>query len=110
MTATAEDKIITEFELDGLAETVETPAEGQDGDATAPEAAPAAESAPFARIVKGNPTDEEIGALVAVLSAAAAAGSGEPQGDGKPPETWGNPTRMHRQWAPFSPYSYPNRG
>ncbi len=68
MTATTEDKIITEFEV-----------------------------------------DEQIAALVAVL-AAAAASAGEDVSDTRPPETWGDPTRMHRRWAPFSPYSYPNRG
>lgn len=110
MTATAEDKIITEFELDRLTDVADTPAEGQDSETASAEPAPAASDTAVAlRIVKGEPTDEEIAALVAVLSAAAASAS-EPEGDGKPPETWGDPTRMHRQWAPFSPYSYPNRG
>lgn len=59
---------------------------------------------PVIKVVKGNPTDQDIAALVVVLSAAAAAG--EPVGDGLPPETWGAPTRMHRVHAPFSPYSF----
>ncbi|CAM3041450.1 acyl-CoA carboxylase epsilon subunit [Prescottella defluvii] len=61
---------------------------------------------PMITIVKGNPTDEDVAVLVAVLSAAAA--SGAPAGDGLPPETWGAPTRMHRGHAPFSPYSFGN--
>ncbi|UYP17859.1 acyl-CoA carboxylase subunit epsilon [Rhodococcus sp. Z13] len=108
MTATAEDKIITEFEADQESPVVGVTA----SDETAPvvEETPAEPAtAPALRIVKGNPTDEDVAVLVAVLSAAAASAGGE-DGDGKPAETWGDPTRMHRQWAPFSPYSYPNRG
>ncbi|MGX6508099.1 acyl-CoA carboxylase subunit epsilon [Rhodococcus sp. SJ-2] len=105
MTALTEEKIITDAELtavtDGALEGTETSA------ASGPEPA-ATSDAPAIRIVKGNPTDADVAALVTVL-AAASAGS-VPEGDGKPPETWGAPTRMHRQWAPFSPYSYPNRG
>lgn len=112
VTATAEDKIITGTEIeatDAVSETADgqTPAAvEQESPAPAPDAAD--EVAVALRIVKGNPSDEEIAALVSVL--AAAAGAAAPEGDGKPPETWGEPTRMHRQWAPFSPYSYPNRG
>ncbi|TCN57158.1 acyl-CoA carboxylase epsilon subunit-like protein [Rhodococcus sp. SMB37] len=105
MTALTEEEIITDAELtavtDGALEGTDTPATAN--------AEPAADSdAPAIRIVKGNPTDADVAALVTVLAAAAA--DGAPEGDGKPPETWGDPTRMHRQWAPFSPYSYPNRG
>lgn len=57
------------------------------------------------RVVKGNPSDEEIAALVAVLTAAAAGASG-PAGDSRPPELWGTPASMHRTYAPFSPYSF----
>jgi hypothetical protein len=56
------------------------------------------------RIVKGNPSDEEIAALVAVLTAAAA--SADPVADTRPPELWGSPAAMHRTFAPFSPYSF----
>lgn len=62
---------------------------------------------PFLKVVKGSPSDGEIAALVAVLSAVAAAGSGDPD-SGIPPESWGAPTRMHRSIAPFSPYAFPN--
>ncbi|WP_160095678.1 acyl-CoA carboxylase subunit epsilon [Rhodococcus sp. T7] len=61
----------------------------------------------FLKVVKGAPSDGEIAALVAVLSAVAAAGSGDPD-SGVPPESWGAPTRMHRSIAPFSPYAFPN--
>ena len=108
MTATAEDKIITEFEADEQSPAVEASA-GDGAPATAEETPEVAATAAAVRIVKGNPSDEEIGALVAVL-AAAAASAGQDEGDNRPPETWGDPTRMHRRWAPFSPYSYPNRG
>lgn len=114
MTATAEDKIITDTEIEA---TDAVPVTSGNGQVTAPaEPEPAAEAADSAdelavalRIVKGNPSDEEIAALVAVLAAAAASASDEVV-DTRPPETWGDPTRMHRRWAPFSPYSYPNRG
>jgi Acyl-CoA carboxylase epsilon subunit len=56
------------------------------------------------RVVKGNPSDEEIAALVAVLTAAAA--SAGPVADTRPPELWGSPAAMHRTFAPFSPYSF----
>lgn len=113
MTATAEDKIITDTEFDEATDAVlgeptdgQAPGPaGQQSPAETPE--PAAEPAVALRIVKGNPSDEEVAALVSVLAAAAA--SVTPEGDGTPRETWGDPTRMHRQWAPFSPYSYPNR-
>ncbi|MCK0091140.1 acyl-CoA carboxylase subunit epsilon [Rhodococcus sp. HNM0563] len=105
MTALTEEKIITDAELtavtDGALEGTETSAPSD----TEPAATP---DAPAIRIVKGNPTDADVAALVTVLAAASAGAA--PEGDGKPPETWGAPTRMHRQWAPFSPYSYPNRG
>jgi len=70
-------------------------------------AAPVTVGEPFLTVVKGSPSDEEIAALVAVLSAVAAAGSGEPDSH-VPPESWGAPTRMHRSVAPFSPYAFPN--
>ncbi|MFC9765617.1 acyl-CoA carboxylase subunit epsilon [Rhodococcus jostii] len=74
-----------------------------DTDGTAADAA----REPFLKVVKGSPSDEEIAALVAVLSAVTAAGSGEPDSH-VPPESWGAPTRMHRSVAPFSPYAFPN--
>ncbi|MFD3594441.1 acyl-CoA carboxylase epsilon subunit [Nocardia sp. NPDC058640] len=60
---------------------------------------------PLFRILKGSPTDADIAALVAVLSAAAAAPpAGAPSG---PADSWGTSTMMHRGTNPFSPYVYP---
>ncbi|MFC9362173.1 acyl-CoA carboxylase subunit epsilon [Rhodococcus sp. NPDC057014] len=81
--------------------------EGAVTDLPADGAAADAAREPFLKVVKGSPSDEEIAALVAVLSAVAAAGSGDPD-SGIPPESWGAPTRMHRSVAPFSPYAFPN--
>ncbi|MFD4292977.1 acyl-CoA carboxylase subunit epsilon [Rhodococcus sp. NPDC058505] len=61
---------------------------------------------PVIKVLKGNPSDVEIAALVAVL---AAAGSGQAPADTTPPDRWGEPVKMHRSRAPFSPYAFPNR-
>ncbi|MGB3772497.1 MAG: acyl-CoA carboxylase epsilon subunit [Rhodococcus sp. (in: high G+C Gram-positive bacteria)] len=60
-------------------------------------------AAPFLRIQRGNPDDEQIAALVAVLSAAASATGPEeiPVRD-----NWGRPSSMHRPEAAFSPYAF----
>ena len=50
------------------------------------------EGAPFLRVVKGDPTPEELAALVAVL---ASAGGSEPAPPRRTPE-WNAPQRMHR--------------
>ncbi len=49
---------------------------------------------PRLRVVKGDPTPEELAALVAVVAArnAAAAASERP----KPRSEWGHPVRLHR--------------
>ncbi|MFZ2526620.1 MAG: acyl-CoA carboxylase subunit epsilon [Rhodococcus sp. (in: high G+C Gram-positive bacteria)] len=112
MTATTEEKIITDIDstetADAVGEVAVIDAAGDDA-AARPEAAEVLPEAPVAfRIVKGNPTDEDVAVLVSVLAATSSDGASD--GDGRPAETWGAPTRMHRQWAPFSPYSYPNRG
>lgn len=112
MTATTREDLLTDAELldasvDGSALEGAELAEAVAGLELPEAAAPADTQAPVITIVKGNPSDEEIGALVAVLSAAAASGSAS-EGDGLPPETWGAPTRMHRGHAPFSPYSFGN--
>ncbi|OLL16691.1 MULTISPECIES: acyl-CoA carboxylase subunit epsilon [unclassified Rhodococcus (in: high G+C Gram-positive bacteria)] len=102
MTAVAEEKTIIDTEVTEVAAADEAPAAAPAAETAAPEAAAAI------RIVKGRPSDVEIAALVAVL--AAASGSAAPAVDDRPRETWGDPTRMHRRTAPFSPYSYPNLG
>ncbi|PQP11193.1 acyl-CoA carboxylase subunit epsilon [Rhodococcus opacus] len=113
MTAITDDDVRTETGSDAtasvngsaadttLAEGAATDLPG-DTDGTAAGAA----REPFLKVVKGSPSDEEIAALVAVLSSVAA-GSGEPDSH-VPPESWGAPTRMHRSVAPFSPYAFPN--
>ncbi|MBY6538885.1 acyl-CoA carboxylase subunit epsilon [Rhodococcus sp. BP-349] len=60
-----------------------------------------APSAPFLRVESGHPTDEEIAALVAVLSAADAGPAEIPVLD-----HWGRPSTMHRPGTAFSPYSF----
>ncbi len=61
---------------------------------------------PFLTVVKGSPTDEEIAALVAVLSTAGGAGG---TGTTGPIDDWGRPVDMHRvSWG--MPSSYPHRG
>lgn len=64
--------------------------------------------APVIRIVRGKPTDADVAALVAVLSAAQSSSSVTE--DSRPPELWGTPSSMHRTFAPFSPYSYQASG
>ncbi|GAB2627924.1 acyl-CoA carboxylase epsilon subunit [Prescottella soli] len=110
MTATTREDVLTDAELldasaavDGS--TLEGAALAEAVAGLEPDVA-AGPQAPVIQVVKGNPTDQDIAALVAVLSAAAAAGA--PAGDSLPPETWGAPTRMHRGYAPFSPYSFGN--
>ncbi|MCC8928435.1 acyl-CoA carboxylase subunit epsilon [Rhodococcus sp. BGS-1C] len=55
------------------------------------------------RILAGNPTDQDIAALVTVLTSAASAPTPV---DSRPPELWGAPASMHRTYVPFSPYSF----
>ncbi|MGB8021336.1 MAG: acyl-CoA carboxylase epsilon subunit [Candidatus Nanopelagicales bacterium] len=56
---------------------------------------------PALRIVRGDPTPEEIAALVAVLAAAAPAEAAEESAVGQPQSEWGAPTRVMRQ--PIAP-------
>ncbi|MEI2728712.1 MAG: acyl-CoA carboxylase subunit epsilon [Candidatus Nanopelagicales bacterium] len=64
---------------------------------TGDEAAPAPQ--PLLRVVSGNPTPEELAAVVTVIAVAAAA-SGEPASDPSTPSGWGAPASMHRQPMP----------
>ncbi|WP_137724653.1 acyl-CoA carboxylase subunit epsilon [Prescottella subtropica] len=101
MTATTREDVLTDAAL-LEASTLEGAALADAVAELEPAATPSA--APAFSIVKGNPTDEEVAVLVTVLATASAAAA--PAGDGLPPETWGAPTRMHRGYAPFSPYSF----
>ncbi|HEY3528563.1 MAG TPA: acyl-CoA carboxylase subunit epsilon [Nocardioides sp.] len=63
------------------------------------ESASEASSAPYLRVVKGDPTPEELAALVAVLATL-----GSP--DAAPPrrtQEWNAPRRMHRVVPPHGP-------
>ncbi|WP_369690132.1 acyl-CoA carboxylase subunit epsilon [Nocardia inohanensis] len=61
---------------------------------------------PVIEVLKGNPSDVELAALVAVF-AAASASAGNGTADNGPADMWGRPTLLHRGSAPFSPYAFP---
>ncbi|MEU4342517.1 acyl-CoA carboxylase subunit epsilon [Nocardia sp. NPDC023852] len=105
MTTVAEEDVLSAVELELAADPVMDQVRvATDANATA--ALPAEATAePFFRIVKGAPTDEELAALVCVLSAAA--NGAAPAGRSGPPDLWGRPTLMHRGSSPFSPYAFP---
>jgi hypothetical protein len=56
---------------------------------------------PHLRIVKGDPSPEEVAALVAVLQGLAAAGGGEPPAP--PRSEWAAPHRRLRTVSPSGP-------
>lgn len=64
-----------------------------------------AENARTIKIVKGNPSDEEIAALVVVLAAAGSAGESD---SGGPRELWGDFSEALGRAVPGSPLSYLN--
>ncbi|WP_406392595.1 acyl-CoA carboxylase epsilon subunit [Streptomyces sp. NBC_00887] len=51
------------------------------------------------KVVRGNPTPEELAAALAVVRARAAAGAVLPSGDPMPPEQWADPGRVARGGA-----------
>ncbi|KAA8879756.1 acyl-CoA carboxylase subunit epsilon [Nocardia colli] len=102
MTTVAEEDVLTAAELDLTVGAITDEVAVADADAAVAESAVAA-AAPFFTVVKGNPSDEEIAALVCVLSAAADSAAA-PSG---PADMWGRPTFMHRGTSPFSPYAFP---
>ncbi len=55
---------------------------------------PAVASAPFLTVLRGEPTDAELAALVAVLASA-----GEPATAAGPPSLWGDPALQLRSAA-----------
>ncbi|MGW4242502.1 acyl-CoA carboxylase subunit epsilon [Nocardia sp. NPDC004722] len=61
---------------------------------------------PVVRVLKGNPTDLELAALIAVFAAASANGAAAAADNG-PADNWGRPTLSHRGSSPFSPYAFP---
>ncbi|MFW0784286.1 acyl-CoA carboxylase subunit epsilon [Gordonia sp. CPCC 206044] len=78
-------------------------------DAVAVSEAQTTGAAPFLRVVRGAPTDEEVAALVAVVAAAAADGSGGAPTDTEPRNEWGRPEdRLRPVWG--GPSSFTNLG
>ncbi|MEV6771501.1 acyl-CoA carboxylase subunit epsilon [Nocardia sp. NPDC051030] len=61
---------------------------------------------PVIQVLKGNPTDLELAALVSVFAAASASAAGN-SGPHGPADMWGRPTMLHRGSSPFSPYAFP---
>ena len=64
------------------------------------------EPTPFLRVVKGNPTPEELAALVGVL---ASLGAEEPPATGPTP-VWSSPRRLHRVVHPHGPGGWRSSG
>lgn len=96
MTTVAEDEVLSVAELDlSVSEFA-----GMFAEPSA--AAPETEAA--IRITKGCPTDDEIAAVVAVLSATVTA---IPPTVVAPVDRWGQPMDMHRGTSSFAPYVYP---
>ncbi|MET7703963.1 MULTISPECIES: acyl-CoA carboxylase subunit epsilon [unclassified Streptomyces] len=46
------------------------------------------------KVVRGNPTPEELAAALAVVRVRAAAASGEPSGASREPDAWADPARL----------------
>ena len=69
-------------------------------------AADTAAAKPFLSVVSGNPSDEDVAVLTAVL---AAAGSASGETGPVTRNDWGRPVDMHRSTLGL-PSSYPNRG
>ncbi|MRH88852.1 acyl-CoA carboxylase subunit epsilon [Nocardia sp. SYP-A9097] len=95
----ADEEVLSAAELDlavdELTETVET---------AAAETEPS-NTGPLIQVLKGNPSDLELAALVAVFAAAASASGAA--ADNGPADMWGRPTLLHRGTSPFSPYAFP---
>ncbi|MEU7768778.1 acyl-CoA carboxylase subunit epsilon [Nocardia sp. NPDC049190] len=104
MTTVAEEDVLSAVELDFTVDPIaEEVVATSDANVIAARAEATAE--PLFRVLKGAPTDEELAALVCVLSAAA--NSAAAVGPSGPPDLWGRPTLMHRGSSPFAPYAFP---
>lgn len=99
MTTMADEEVLSAAELDlavdGLTEAVET---------AVAETEPS-NIGPVIQVLKGNPSDVELAALVAVFAAASSVPGGS--ADNGPADMWGRPTLLHRGSSPFSPYAFP---
>lgn len=100
MTTMAEEDVLSAAELDLAVE------EFVDVVDTAVVEAETSNAGPIIQILKGNPSDDELAALVAVFGVAAAGGSAV-SGSHGPADMWGRPTLLHRGSSPFSPYAFP---
>ncbi len=58
---------------------------------------------PLLRVVKGDPTPEELAALVAVVAARNAAAAAARSSRPRPRSEWGHPSRAHRRPHRFGP-------
>ena len=76
-----------------------------DDQSTASQADASTQAAPMLRIVKGNPTDEDVASIVAVLAAATGSGEAPPSG---PRDLWGTPTDRLRPAEPLAPLNFVN--
>ncbi|WP_227998733.1 acyl-CoA carboxylase subunit epsilon [Nocardia australiensis] len=105
MTTVAEEDVLTAAELDLTVDPIAKV--DVEVEITVGMIAPAADTgeAPFIQVIKGAPSDEDVAALVCVLTAAA--NSGGQTGPAGPADGWGRPTLMHRGTSPFSPYAFP---
>ncbi|WP_030788482.1 acyl-CoA carboxylase subunit epsilon [Streptomyces sp. NRRL S-920] len=52
------------------------------------------------KVVRGNPTPEELAAALAVVQARAAAVANQPSGAPSPPDAWADPARVARHRLP----------
>ncbi|MGV9879521.1 acyl-CoA carboxylase epsilon subunit [Streptomyces sp. NPDC003006] len=52
------------------------------------------------KVVRGNPTPEELAAALAVVQARAAAVANQPSGALAPPDAWADPARVARHRLP----------
>lgn len=58
------------------------------------------------KVLKGNPTDTELAAIVAVLASVGGDESAATNRSAQPAETWGHPTLQHRGSTAFSPSAF----
>lgn len=100
MTTMADEEVLRAAELDLAVDELADAAEP-----AVTEIEPA-HAGPVIKVLKGNPTDLELAALVSVFAAASASAAAVPADKG-PIDNWGRPTLMHRGASPFSPYAFP---
>lgn len=100
MTTMADEEVLRAAELDLAVDELEAVDTAVAAETTEPSSI-----GPVIQVLKGNPSDVELAALVAVF-AAASASAGAPADNG-PADMWGRPTLLHRGSSPFSPYAFP---